>query len=174
MSQDTPHSDPGMPPNRVQPPAPPLYRPPADDNSQGPSGQVGIGPNDVRQPGPPQSYYTPQQTPPLTPSEDQQWATFAHFGGLLGALPSLIIYLMFKDRGRFAAQESREALNFQITVAICALAGWILLLIPYIGLLFGLCLFALWIGNLVFSIRAGLSATRGQPFKYPFSFHLVK
>jgi hypothetical protein len=41
----------------------------------------------------------PQPAPPLTEAEDKQWASFAHFGGVLGILPSLIIWLIFKDRG---------------------------------------------------------------------------
>ena len=41
----------------------------------------------------------PQPAPPLTEAEDKQWASFAHFGGVLGILPALIIWLIFKDRG---------------------------------------------------------------------------
>jgi hypothetical protein len=41
----------------------------------------------------------PQPAAPLTEAEDKQWASFAHFGGVLGFLPSLIIFLVFKDRG---------------------------------------------------------------------------
>ena len=33
-------------------------------------------------------------------------------------LPSLIIWLVFKDRGSFTNIEAKEALNFQITIAI--------------------------------------------------------
>ena len=55
---------------------------------------------------------------PLTETEDRQWASFAHLGGILGFLLSLIIWLVFKDRGRFTAVEAKEALNFQITLLI--------------------------------------------------------
>jgi hypothetical protein len=67
---------------------------------------------------------TPGAAPaaPLTPAEDKQWASFAHFGGVLLFVPSLIIFLVFKDRGRLARQESKEALNFQITYLIAWVA----------------------------------------------------
>ena len=45
-----------------------------------------------------------------------QWGSFAHLGGVLGFLPSLIIWLVFKDRGSFTDTEAKEALNFQITL----------------------------------------------------------
>ena len=57
----------------------------------------------------------PQPAAPLTEAEDRQWASFAHLGGILSFLPSLIIWLVFKDRGAFTNVEAKEALNFQIT-----------------------------------------------------------
>ena len=57
----------------------------------------------------------PQPAAPLTEAEDKQWASFAHFGGILGLLPSLIIFLVFKDRGAKTNVEAKEALNWQIT-----------------------------------------------------------
>ena len=40
-------------------------------------------------------------------------------------LPSLIIWLVFKDRGSFTNTEAKEALNFQITVVM----AWVALVI---------------------------------------------
>ena len=71
----------------------------------------------------------PQPAAPLTEAEDKQWASFAHFGGVLGFLPSLIIFLVFKDRGALTRQESKEALNWQITWTIAAIAIWIIIAI---------------------------------------------
>ena len=62
----------------------------------------------------------PQAAAPLSEAEDKQWASFAHLGGIIGILPSLIIWLIFKDRGAKTNVEGKEALNFQITVAIAA------------------------------------------------------
>ena len=80
---------------------------------------------------PPQQPYQPAApapvaAAPLTEAEDRQWASFAHLGGIIGPLPSLIIWLVFKDRGRFTAQEGKEALNFQITILFAYIVGAIL------------------------------------------------
>ena len=52
----------------------------------------------------------PQPAPaaPLSQEQDVQWGSFAHLGGILGILPSLIIWLVFKDRGRFTETEARR------------------------------------------------------------------
>ena len=67
----------------------------------------------------------PQPAAPLTASDDKLWASLAHFGGLLWILPSLIIFLVLKDRGARTRVEAKEALNWQITFLIV----WIVWLI---------------------------------------------
>ena len=62
-------------------------------------------------------------------SQDRQFATLAHFGGILGFVPSLVIYLIFKDRGPFTAQESKEALNFTLPPTLLAFVAWLLSLL---------------------------------------------
>src|SRR3712207_8430198 len=57
----------------------------------------------------PQYHGVPANALPLTASEDRQWATLSHFGGILGCVPALLIYLIFKDRGPFTAQEDRKS-----------------------------------------------------------------
>ncbi len=111
---------------------------------------------------------------PLTEAEDKQWASFAHLGGIIGFLPSLIIWLIFKDRGTFTNVEAKEALNFQITALIGYVACSILGAIPFIGLLFGLVSLAIWVASLVFSILGFLSTKDGRPYRYPFALRLIK
>jgi len=122
---------------------------------------------------PPQQPYqpaapTPVAAAPLTEAEDRQWASFAHLGGIIGPLPSLIIWLVFKDRGRFTAQEGKEALNFQITIAILYVIGSIL---PFVG---ALIIFAAWVVAIIFSIMGFLKAKDGQAYRYPFALRLIK
>lgn len=117
---------------------------------------------------------------PLTETEDRQWASFAHLGGILGILPSLIIWLIFKERGRFTNSEAKEALNFQITAAIAYVALFILstiLSIVTLGLFLAispLLYLALWAAIIVFSILGFLKAKDGIPYRYPVSIRLVK
>ena len=81
--------------------------------------------------GQPQYHGVPANALPLTASEDRQWATLAHFGGILGCVPSLLIYLIFKDRGPFTAQESKEALNFTLPPTIAAVLANMLVFFPW-------------------------------------------
>ena len=111
---------------------------------------------------------------PLTPDQERTFASFAHLGGIIWILPSLIIWLVYKDRGPFVSSEARKALNFMITATIAWVAVYILdvAFLPY--LLASLLNLAIWVVVVVFSIQGFQSAQKGQPFKYPFSLDLVK
>nr|WP_043845464.1 DUF4870 domain-containing protein [Arthrobacter crystallopoietes] len=111
---------------------------------------------------------------PLTPSEDRQWATMAHFGGILGCLPSLVIYLIFKDRGPFTAQESKEALNFTLPPTIVAVIANLLILIPAVSGFFAVVAAAVWVFLTVFSVKAGIEVNRGRPYQYPLNLRLIR
>jgi uncharacterized protein len=140
---------------------------------------------------------TPAPAAPLTEAEDKQWASFAHLGGILYILPSLIIYLVFKDRGAKTKVESKEALNWQITFV----AGYIILQILvaiiggiataaatrsilegnyYGGLGLGWWSFlwlipgALWVINVILSIVGFTKVNGGGSYRYPFAIRLIK
>jgi hypothetical protein len=116
---------------------------------------------------------TPQPAasqPPLTQAEDNQWASFAHLGGILSFLPSLIIWLIFKDRGAFTNVEAKEALNFQITIAIGYVIASILTVVIIGALLFPV----LGILSIVFSILGFLKTKDGISYRYPFALRLIK
>jgi uncharacterized Tic20 family protein len=124
----------------------------------------------------PVTLYRPPVAPPahqLNPYEDRQWGAFAHFGGVAGFIPALVVYLNFKDRGRFARQESAEALNFQIAVVAIYIVCMIFSLIPFIGLLFSLAMMGLWVANIVLSILAGMAANKGEPYRYPLPLRFI-
>lgn len=112
----------------------------------------------------------PQPAAPLTEADDRQWASIAHLGGILGILPSLIIWLVFKDRGNFSNVEGKEALNFQITLLIAEVVGYIMMAI-LIGFLI---VPAVYIVRIIFSIIAFLKAKDGFPYRYPFALRLIK
>jgi uncharacterized protein len=122
---------------------------------------------------------TPAPVPaaPLTETEDRQWASFAHLGGIFYILPSLIIWLVFKDRGAFTNTEAKEALNFQITVAIASVVLYILgtiLAIILIGFLFYFLAFLVWVAMVIFSIIGFTKAKDGIAYRYPFALRLIK
>ncbi len=112
----------------------------------------------------------PQPAAPLTEAEDRQWGSFAHLGGILGFLPALIIWLIFKDRGSFTNTEGKEALNFQITLIIAEFIGWITAFL-LIGLLI---IPAVYVVRIIFSIMGFLKAKDGFGYRYPFALRLIK
>ena len=112
----------------------------------------------------------PAVAAPLSPEQDIQWGSFAHLGGILGFLPSLIIWLVFKDRGSFTDTEAKEALNFQITLVF----GYIISAILVVVVIGALLMWAVWILGVVFSIIAFLQAKDGKHYRYPFAIRLIK
>jgi uncharacterized Tic20 family protein len=156
-----------------------MTNPAPDSFPDQPLAPPSVAPHQGMPPGPPVAngpLYRPPVEPPsrlLNPYDDKQWGTLAHFGGLAGFLPALVIYLNFKDRGRFARQESAEGLNFQITIAAAYFVCVVFSLIPFVGLLFSLAMLGLWIANIVLSIMSGLAASKGEPYRYPLALRLV-
>ena len=96
----------------------------------------------------------------------------AHLAGVLGFafVPPLIVYLVYKDRSQFVAEQSKEALNFQIIITIVYLVS-IPLACAVIG---GFTALLAWIVSLIFSIIGGLEANKGVSYKYPFNYAFVK
>ncbi|MFT4306620.1 MAG: DUF4870 domain-containing protein [Microbacterium sp.] len=159
MSDTTPTPDqPEVPQQPAAPQQPPAYQQP---------------------PAPQPQYAAP--SPPYSPETDKQLAMWAHIGGIVGFLPSLIIWLVGKDRGPRTNVEAKEALNWQITWEIVYIGGYIVLgilaLIPYIGILFSILLvlwWFLWVLNVVFSIIGGVRVNAGGSYRYPVNFRFIK
>ena len=147
----------------------------------------------------------PQPAGPLTEAEDKQWASFAHFGGavillalisgwfgLLAIVPALVIFLVFGKRGPRTLVESKEALNFQITV-VGALIIWTILaaiiitavaatiytfegltLLTTVAVILGLVTLAIVVFGTIFSIIGGIKVQGGGSYRYPFAIRLIK
>ena len=94
-----------------------------------------------------------------------------HLLGLLtNFLGPLILWLVKKDEDPFVDQQGKEALNFQITVAIAGIVSSLL-----IGVCIGVLLVpAVAIADLVFSIMACVKANQGQAYRYTVSIRFVK
>ena len=110
-------------------------------------------------------------------AEEKQWALFAHLSALIGyiipfgsIIGPLLIWQIKKNEMPFVDDQGKEALNFQITVAIIAIVCLLLVLI-LIGILL---LWALALVNLVLIIIAALAANNGQAYRYPFAFRFIK
>ncbi|MCS5720844.1 DUF4870 domain-containing protein [Herbiconiux sp. CPCC 203407] len=158
---------PTPPPGQTPPPG---YQAPPPGYQAPPPGQQGY----PQQQG---GYQGPVAAAPLSPAEDKQWAMLGQLGGILGWLPPLIIWLVFKDRGPLTNQEAKESLNFQITVAIFVVGLYIigtLLSIIFIGFLFYFLAWAVQIVGLIFAIIAGVKVNGGGTYRYFFNFRFIK
>ena len=127
----------------------------------------------------------PAAPPPPNPeSQARTWNMLCHlsalacligvpFGNILGPL---LVWQIKKNEIPSVETHGKAALNFQLTVLIAGLVtgvaffvgsffcvGWLLL--PVV-LLIGL-------AGVVFAIIAGIKATNGEDYKYPFSFTFV-
>lgn len=111
---------------------------------------------------------------PLTPSEDRQWATVAHFGAFLGFIPSLVVFIVFRARGPFSEQESKEALNFTLPLTVVAIACNILAYLPVLGAIFGVVAVLLWLFMTISGAIAGIEVNKGRPYRYPFNLRIIR
>ncbi|MGH8155296.1 MAG: DUF4870 domain-containing protein [Rhodanobacteraceae bacterium] len=140
-------------------------------------------------PEPSSSYTQPPPPPAGAPSaEERQWAMFAHLSAFLGGLLTgwwggwgwflgpLIIWLLKKDTLPFVNDQAKEALNFNITVAIVYVILWVLTVASFgIGLLLTAPLMAIvGIAALVFIIMGAIKANEGVAYRYPFALRLIK
>ena len=153
-------------------------------NSQAPGSQDQPQPQPQSTPPFPQTEQSTAQTPPVPADESNQdakmWAMFCHLGGLAmflsvpfpfaSVIVPLILWLIKKDDFPFVDEQGKEALNFQISIAI-----GILVCIPLCFIIIGAFLLpALMIFNLVMIIIASIESNKGKHYHYPFSLRLVK
>ena len=110
-------------------------------------------------------------------NDETNWGMFAHLSALIGfiipfgsIIGPLVIWLTKGKEMEFVGTEAKEALNFQITMLIAFLICWVLVFV-----LIGFLLMALVaIADLILVIMAAVSASKGQPYRYPFALRLVK
>jgi uncharacterized Tic20 family protein len=133
-------------------------------------------------------------TPPPAPegapdAQERQWAMFAHLSAIAGGLLTsntlggigcvlgpLIIWQIKKDTMPFVTDQAKEALNFNITVAL-ALLILVLLGVGTLGVGFLVTaplMLILGVAALVFTVIAAVKANDGVAYRYPFALRLVK
>ena len=111
------------------------------------------------------------QAPIHTVSQDSRNIALLMWIGTIffSFVPSLVIYLIKTD-DEYLADQSKEALNWSITLFLGSLVGGVLCII-LIGFLV---LFALGIMNLVFCILGAIATSNGKRFRAPFALRLIK
>lgn len=105
------------------------------------------------------------------------WATLCHISGglvvfqvpFLHILGPLAVWSWKKNEYSFVADQGKEALNFQISMALYGLVGWILTMVLIGWLILGI----LVVINLILIIDAALKTKRGEKYRYPFNLRLI-
>ena len=115
---------------------------------------------------------------PAVSKEEQNWAMLCHLSALIGfvipfgsILGPLVIWLIKRADMPLVDQHGKEALNFQLAVAILALISWALVVV-----LIGFVLLAVVaLGALFFVIRAAIKISNGElGYRYPYSIRFLK
>jgi len=113
-------------------------------------------------------------------SDEKTWSLVAHFGGVIGFLPPLIVFLVKGPQSPTVRAHSLAALNFQIVCSAVLVSLWIFrfcagfILPDFLGWLLSLAATVVWIISVVFAVIAGLKANQGQLYRYPIQANLVK
>ena len=122
---------------------------------------------------PPPGYVPPAYPgtePPLSPSDERLWALLAHLSIIvLSIIGPIIILVALGKRSAFVADQSKEALNFHITVLIAEFVSFLLCFV-IIGFVL---LPAVIIGSIVLGVVGGLQANQGIFYRYPVALRLV-
>ena len=124
----------------------------------------------------------PAATPAPVSGDDKTLAVLAHLSpiialvlsaGWLSILGPLIVWLIFRGRGGLVRNAAATSFNFNITIWLAMVIGWIcvftIILIPVALILF----FVPGILQVVFSILGAMKASRGDAFRYPFQVPIL-
>ncbi|WP_235856873.1 DUF4870 domain-containing protein [Occultella glacieicola] len=94
--------------------------------------------------------------------------------GLVSFLGPLLVWLIWKDRGPLVRNAAASSFNFNITVWVVTIVGWIcfltIVLIPVAIVLWAV----VWIGQIVLSIIGAMRASNGEVYRYPFQVPILK
>lgn len=132
-----------------------------------------------------QNQSNPYQSPEHTAShhdqaepsyEERQYAMFCHFAAFVGLvipfgsiIGPLVLWLIKKDESEYINYHGKEALNFNITMAIVSIFC-IALMLVLIGFLLLFIVAIIW---LILIIIAGIKANDGIYYRYPFCIRII-
>ena len=118
------------------------------------------------------------ETSAAIPRDARKWAMLCHIVALVGLLGNgigfvlgpLLVWMIKKEDHPFVDEQGKEAVNFQITMMLLAIACGLLAFFV-IGLL--LLPFVLIVA-VVFSVVGAVKANEGEHYRYPFALRLIK
>lgn len=163
----SPHPDPGQ-----------QYPPGGHPHGGQPYGGQPYGGQPYAGPQPPPAYWG---APPPRQSDDQIWVIAAHLGPLLvgGFLAPLIVMLARGDDSPFVRRHAVESLNFQLTMLIVTIVGFLgacvvgALTLGFGVIVFMFLLLGAWLVAMIFMILATVAGSNGQDYRYPINIRMV-
>lgn len=114
---------------------------------------------------------------PHADSGERTYAAFNHYIGLislldhtvLGLIGTIVMWAIKRKESPFLDDHGREAINFQLSLMLYFFVGVIvtfgagvLIMLPLVAIL-----------RLVFCIKAGLAANRGEYYRYPVTIRFL-
>ena len=130
-----------------------------------------------------------QQSRPMSPQDERTWGALSHGGavvamicsaGFLGFVASVVVYVLFKDRGPFVRAHAANSINVQITMFIWLVALGILT-IPVALLTLGLglvvmlpALAAAFVIGAILHVIGAVKAYNGEWWNPPLTPRFIK
>jgi len=114
---------------------------------------------------------------PESSKEARNMAMLCHLLGIVGFFAPLVIWLIEKDKHRFADEHGRAAMNYQISIMIYFAAAWLLRYVTWLthGLFIGnWVLNVLFVVHVVFVIIGAVKASKGKSWRYPIAISFLK
>ena len=117
-------------------------------------------------------FFSNEQRTVYTPTSDERtMAILSHALALVApVLAPLIIYIIKKDESKYVAEHAKESLNFQLSMFICFMISFVLMII-IIGIFL---MFALGILSFILVIIASVKASDNKLYRFPFNFRIIK
>ena len=117
-------------------------------------------------------------------NDARMWAMFCHLAGLAGfvvpvvlsgIIAPLIVWQIKKDEHPFIDEHGKEALNFQLSIALYTIIGVAVCIITCIGaILIPFVVGGIYLANLIFMIIAAIKANNGEHYRYPLTIRFIK
>jgi uncharacterized protein len=113
--------------------------------------------------------------PVATQEWERTYAVFTHLSlaAVMVAMPvvaPLVMWLLKREKSAFVDDHGKEALNFQISLVIYNIAGFVLLPLCGIG---AVVMVAAVVLGIVGAIMGAVAASNGRLFRYPACIRLV-
>ena len=94
--------------------------------------------------------------------------------GWLGFLGPLIVWFIYKDKSPFLRSAAAGAFNFNVTMWLVNLVGWILLFTVILAPIGILLIAVYWVMLFVCHIMAAVKASRGDVYRYPMQLPILR